>query len=331
MRAREAGDERREGQQEQNGRHVPPPRSASCDLAENREVREADRVPSAPPLQHDVEPGEQRQREQREERPGTLEGHRPIPAQSACTWTTALTRSETSAPTTTADAAAAHGPPDGDRRRDGRSRRGLRVEADRMRGADEPFVARAALRTARRPAGEGVHRPHAPYERTPRREHCGSQRDHRGRTTATARRGDAPDVRTERRHLARDARVEAVEDGGGRGRDPGVDGAPELPRKGHVDRAVAELGIEPADDVAARARDLVLHVPRRRDDHPGPRNRDAHHQAAALVRRARLPRAREHRDGARKQHDRAPHGTLLNHAVESAAPTSRNIAAPAEK
>ena len=101
VRSREAGDERRKREQEQNGRDVAPPRSTSRDLAQDREVREADRVTRAPALQHNVEPREQRQREQPEQRPGALEGHRPVPAQSAWTWTTALTRSETSAPTTT--------------------------------------------------------------------------------------------------------------------------------------------------------------------------------------------------------------------------------------
>ncbi len=102
VRSRETGDERREREQNQHGRDVAPPRSTPCDLPENREVGEADRVPRAPALQHDVEPREQRQREQPKQRPGALEGQRPVPAQSACTWTTALTRSETSAPTTTA-------------------------------------------------------------------------------------------------------------------------------------------------------------------------------------------------------------------------------------
>jgi hypothetical protein len=201
-----------------------------------------------------------------------------------------------------------------------------------VRGADETLVPPTALRASCRPACDGVHRSHAPRDRPARRERGRPQRDERRRAAAAARGRDAPDVRTKRRHLSWQARVEPVEDGRGRRRDPGIDGAPETAGKGHVDRPMAELGVEAANRVPTRAGDLVLHVPRQGDDHPGPRDGDAHHQPAALVRGARLTHAcDQRRDHARGQRERAPHRTLLNQAVESIAPTRRNIAAPAEK
>ena len=179
---------------------------------------------------------------------------------------------------------------------------------------------------ARRPAGEGVHRSHAPHGGRPGGNTAGRSEIIAG-GVRRRRAGMHPMCGRNVVICARDARVEAVEDGRARGRDPGVDRAPELAREGHVDRTVAELRVEAADDVAARARELVLHLPRRRGhDDPRPRDRDADHQAAALVRRARLADAARapcatQRDATTSARLTAPSGTR---APTAPPPTSRN-------
>ena len=89
LRTRDADEQRREREQNEHRRYPPAPPTPDSDLAQNREVREAHRVARLSPLQHDEEQREQREREEREQEPRTLERHRPAPAQSACTWTTA--------------------------------------------------------------------------------------------------------------------------------------------------------------------------------------------------------------------------------------------------
>ena len=164
-------------------------------------------------------------------------------------------------------------------------------EADRVRRANEALVPRAACTVRRRPGADEEVR-HVADGRL-----AGLERVVGGRGPAAAAGcRDAADVRPECRGrvVAHDA---AEEDGLARGRDPGVDRAAERADEADVDAAARELGVEARDDVPLRARELELD-PARRGDDPGPGDRDAHLQAAALVRRRpRRRRDRDRRDG----------------------------------
>src|SRR4029077_7696709 len=97
---------------------------------------------------------------------------------------------------------------------------------------------------------------------------------------ATSRRWNAADKRLERRRAIALSDVRRAEHGGAGRRDPGIHRAPELPEKLDVDPPSAEPRVEPADDVAARARELELNrrtvrAGGHRDDDPRPRHRDA--------------------------------------------------------
>src|SRR5439155_4237234 len=91
---------------------------------------------------------------------------------------------------------------------------------------------------------------------------------------AAAARRDAADVRPEARR-ARRAEEAAGEDGAVRRGDAGADRGAELAEEDEVDVAAAELGIEPADDEAARARELELDRRAGRGEHPRPGDRHA--------------------------------------------------------
>src|SRR5205823_4347882 len=101
-----------------------------------------------------------------------------------------------------------------------------------------------------------------------------------------------------------------------------------------VDRTIAELCVEPADDEAARTRQLKLDARpsralRRRDDDPGARDADADLKSPAFVRRARRPGADGGDRATQCEHDqRASHGTLRNQAADSAPPTRSSAAEP---
>src|SRR5439155_17791299 len=97
-----------------------------------------------------------------------------------------------------------------------------------------------------------------------------------------------------------------------------------------VDVAAAELGIEPADDEAARARELELDRHAGRGHHPWPGHGHADVEAAALVRRGRGRGAHgERRRGDGDQGDEPSHGTLRNQKAESPAPASMSATPPA--
>ena len=147
-----------------------------------------------------------------------------------------------------------------------------------------------------RPASRShPHLVHAPSRRLPRLED-GARRRH---PDSAAVGGHAPDVRPERRAAWRGPDVAPDEgDGARRGRDPRVHRRSEPPEEREVDRTLAELGIEAADDVALRTRDLVLDGRardggRRRDDDP--RARRSGRRPGARCTRSSLPPGRRRR------------------------------------
>src|SRR4029453_15889699 len=103
-----------------------------------------------------------------------------------------------------------------------------------------------------------------------------------------------------------------------------------------VDAADAELRVEPTHDVAARARELPLHLWARHacaDRHGNPRavDRDADHQPLALVSRLGWARAgRESRSECHEENDLL-HGTLRNQSADTSPPARRKAAAPPAK
>ena len=137
------------------------------------------------------------------------------------------------------------------------ARRGVGVEADRVRGADEPLARGAALRDAldaARPAAS-------------RSGRAGSSACRAGRRAAAVGiRPPPPEVGMQPmcgRKLGARAEAptyEATKTDVARGRDPRVHGRADRAEEAEVDRAVAELRVEPADDVALRAGELVLDV-----------------------------------------------------------------------
>src|SRR5205085_3306474 len=123
----------------------------------------------------------------------------------------------------------------------------------------------------------------------------------------------------ERRDSRRRARVRGDEDGGARRADAGIDGAADLGDERHVDRPVAQLRVETADDESARTRELELDAAARRASRRGnydPRARNTHAdlETLALVRRARRAGACGDAGKSRGDDDDATsHGTLRNH------------------
>src|SRR5581483_12117444 len=95
--------------------------------------------------------------------------------------------------------------------------------------------------------------------------------------------GNAPDVRPERRGRPLHEKPRE-EDGRGRGRDAGIDRAPEAAAEGDVDPAPAQLGVEPADDEPLGTGELERDLGAAGHD-PRPLDGNADLQPAALVRR----------------------------------------------
>src|SRR5207247_9561629 len=90
---------------------------------------------------------------------------------------------------------------------------------------------------------------------------------------APARGGNAAEKRTKGRRTRGRADIGRPEQRRSSRRDAGPNGAPELPGEAHVDRPVAQLGVQTADREAARARELEVDAGARRchargDDDP---------------------------------------------------------------
>src|SRR5207237_710237 len=116
-----------------------------------------------------------------------------------------------------------------------------------------------------------------------------------------------------------------------------IDRAAEQAEEVDVDGTVAELGIEPADDEAAWAGELVVdgragRDARRGHDDPWARDTHADLEPLALV---RLPgRCDADDEGSQcggEPDGEARHGTLRNHSAESAPPASSSAADPPAK
>ena len=136
-------------------------------------------------------------------------------------------------------------------RDEARARRSLREEPERVRGADEtlrPATTHAHGDTSR-PYSGGLH---PEGRRGARLEHrC------RGRNTgASTLSRHAADIRLEGRRPRRCADVRAEKGHRPRRGDARVNRASESAQEAHVDRPLAELGVEAADDEAARTGEL---------------------------------------------------------------------------
>ena len=201
-----------------------------------------------------------------------------------------------------------------------------------MRPGNESFSRRTRTYRALRRANADVKRRHPTDRRLQRSRRRGDEV--RNGTAPAARGGDAADVGTERDGGRRATGVRRDEDRRAGGRDAGIDRASELPDERDVDVAVAAFGVEPADDVAAWARELIFdtrpwHAGRRRNGDPGSRYVDADLEAAALVRGVRGRRTAG-RDGRREcgGQQQPRHGILRNQRAESAPPTISSAPEP---
>src|SRR4029079_8089633 len=153
--------------------------------------------------------------------------------------------------------------------------------------------------------------------------------------TATAGR-NAAEVRLEGRRTRRRARVDAVKDDRPTRRRSGSHRTSEQPEEIEVDRAIAELRIEAAGEVAARAGQLELDAGPRRaalagDDDPRPVHLHADLQAAAFVRRARGRGGGSHCGECGDENERTLHGTLRNHSADRPPPINSSAAEPPAK
>ena len=227
---------------------------------EHVDVGEPDRVSHSPSLGEQVEPDHEGHDQQGQEEPGPLERHEP-PPQTAPACSTARTPSYRSARANTRiDSVTAHCLRASDASEQRRVRRGSGVEADRVPGRDQPLTCRAGGDRANAPRPDR-NRAH-PANRRLRPEEtpaaCGTGTG----PGPTAGRRKAADVRPEHGRANRSSGVDAAEHDGTRRRRPRTDRTAEQSREVDVDRAVAQLRVEPADDEAARTRELELRAVR---------------------------------------------------------------------
>ena len=254
VRAGEREAERGEREQEEDRRDVTAPGAAGHDPGEHVEVREPDRVAHPAALGEQADPDRRGDGEQREQEIGAVEAHLP-PAQTASAWTTARTPSrpvpERTVTTTRPPRTACVAVTLDDERALGGC---VGVEADRVRGADEPLARGTALRDALHAARPERHVPDPPDRRLAGRH----DRATVGIRPPPPEAGMQPMCGPEARRMRRGADVRGDEDDVARGRDPGIHGRAEGAEEAEVDRAVGQLRVEPADDVALRAGELVL-------------------------------------------------------------------------
>ena len=146
--------------------------------------------------------------------------------------------------------------------------------------------------------------------------------------------GTQPRCGRKRRSFRRSPGVRRPEQRRVCGRHTRIDRAAELPEEVDVERAVGELRVQPADHIAARARELEVDTRPWRGHHgrhndPGAGDSHAHLKPSALVRRSGGRCAHSGCCGQDPGHEDEPlHGTLRNHSADSAPPKSRKAAEP---